>query len=89
MTEQCIIPIAIESYKDEITCDVLEMNAWHILLGRPWDFDTHANHEGRSNISKLQKDGKKISLGPLAPKMMRKLDKKGKKSLSTIILPYK
>ena len=34
--KQCLINFSIGSYHDEILCDVLNMNACHILFGRPW-----------------------------------------------------
>ena len=89
MAEQCTIPISIGSYKDEVTCDVLDMDACHILLGRPWEFDTHALHEGRTNVYKLQKDGKKFSLGPLPPKVVHKAEERGKKSPSILFMAHK
>ena len=30
-------------------CDVVPVNACHLLLGRPWQFDLNATHEDRSN----------------------------------------
>jgi len=34
---------------DTVDCDVVPMNACHLLLGRPWQFDVDATHGGRSN----------------------------------------
>ncbi|RDX93856.1 hypothetical protein CR513_23828, partial [Mucuna pruriens] len=31
--------VAIGNYKDEVLCDMVLMEAGHILLGRPWQFD--------------------------------------------------
>uniref|UniRef100_A0A2N9GKP4 Retrotransposon gag domain-containing protein n=1 Tax=Fagus sylvatica TaxID=28930 RepID=A0A2N9GKP4_FAGSY len=36
-------------YKDEVLCDVVPMHAGHILLGRPWQFDRKATHDGFKN----------------------------------------
>ena len=39
--EICTVPLSIESsYKDQIVCDVLDMDVCHLLLGRPWQHDT-------------------------------------------------
>ena len=34
------VPFSIgKKYKDEIWCDVVEMDVCHLLLGRPWQYD--------------------------------------------------
>jgi len=35
ITKQVLINFAIGKYKDELLCDVVSMEATHILLGRP------------------------------------------------------
>jgi hypothetical protein len=40
VTEVCKIPLSIgKFYKADVICDVIEMDASHVLLGRPWQFD--------------------------------------------------
>ncbi|XP_057811643.1 uncharacterized protein LOC131025875, partial [Salvia miltiorrhiza] len=39
VTKQVKIPFRIGKYEDEVVCDVIPMQASHILLGRPWQFD--------------------------------------------------
>ncbi|XP_033139528.1 uncharacterized protein LOC117131541 [Brassica rapa] len=39
VSSQVSVPIAIGRYEDEVLCDVLPMEAGHILLGRPWQSD--------------------------------------------------
>ena len=46
-------------------CDVIPMDICHMLLGRPWQFDKHAVHDGRANTYTLTKDGVKHKLKPL------------------------
>ena len=36
---RCLVPIQLKGYKDEVWYDVVPMDACHILLGRPWQFD--------------------------------------------------
>ncbi|KAK0607047.1 hypothetical protein LWI29_008399 [Acer saccharum] len=37
VTEVRKVPVSIgQYYRDEVTCDVVEMDAGHVLLGRPW-----------------------------------------------------
>ncbi|XP_074265908.1 uncharacterized protein LOC141588361 [Silene latifolia] len=42
------------SYVDEILCDVIPMDACHILLGRLWQFDRDVLHRGRCNEYELR-----------------------------------
>ena len=45
ITQQCLLSLSIgKMYNDEIWCDVLPMDACHILLGRPWLFDRSVIH---------------------------------------------
>ncbi|XP_039688557.1 uncharacterized protein [Medicago truncatula] len=39
VTRQTSVGLTMGSYVDEILCDVVPMDASHILLGRPWQFD--------------------------------------------------
>ncbi|KAK1648811.1 hypothetical protein QYE76_066616 [Lolium multiflorum] len=39
----------IGPYEDTIECDVVPMTVCHMLLGRPWQFDKKAIHDGYSN----------------------------------------
>ena len=45
----------------------MPMEACHILLGRPWQFDTDCMHHGRSNLYSLIHHDKKIVLLPMSP----------------------
>ena len=36
VTKQCLVEFKIGGYNDEILCDVIPMNVYHLLLGRPW-----------------------------------------------------
>lgn len=64
--ERCRVPLTIgKYYKDEIICDIVDMDACQLLFGRPWHFDLGTNHDGRKNTYHFSKDGKKITLLPL------------------------
>ncbi|MCH90834.1 retrotransposon protein, partial [Trifolium medium] len=52
------------TYSDEIFCDVVPMDACHLLLGRPWQFDRSVIHDGRANTYSFLFRGKKIVLLP-------------------------
>jgi len=46
------------------------MHVTHMLLGRPWQFDTKAKHDGFKNKYLLEKDGRIYTLAPLTPKQV-------------------
>lgn len=67
VTHQVLVPFTIgKSYKDEVLCDVVPMSASHLLLGRPWQYDRRAVHDGFINTYSFTKDEKKIVLAPLS-----------------------
>ncbi|XP_074303264.1 uncharacterized protein LOC141637716 [Silene latifolia] len=66
--QQCLVPFSIgNTYKDEVTCDIVPMDACHLLLGRPWEFDKDALHKGKSNIYTFKHGNQRIVLTPLPP----------------------
>ncbi|XP_022854234.1 uncharacterized protein LOC111375615, partial [Olea europaea var. sylvestris] len=48
------------TYKDQVLCDVVEMDVCHLLLGRLWQFDRHSLHDGYTNTYSFLFGGKKI-----------------------------
>ena len=93
VSTRCLIALSIgKSYKDELWCDILPMDACHILLGRPWLFDRKVMHDGYHNTYTLHKDGHKITLTPLAPhqitKPKAKEDPKGGKCYYPSLNPH-
>ena len=64
ITHQCRINFFIgKSYVDEVLYDVVKMDACHLNLGRPWQYDVDATHRCRDNMYVFFKNGKKIVLG--------------------------
>jgi hypothetical protein len=49
----------------QVLCDVIEMDACHILLGRPWLFDRQVHHNGKENTYEFKKYGKRYKLTPM------------------------
>ncbi|GJV87680.1 reverse transcriptase domain-containing protein [Tanacetum coccineum] len=50
VTHRCLVPFSIgNKYSDEIWCEVIPMDACHILLGRLWQYDRRAKHDGFLN----------------------------------------
>lgn len=74
----CTIPLSIgNQYKDQVVCDVLEMDACHVLLGRPWQFDLQAIHKGCENTYEFNRMGKNIVLLPSNVETKGKRDTQG------------
>ncbi|XP_060210611.1 uncharacterized protein LOC132637556 [Lycium barbarum] len=67
VNKQCMISFNVSRYEDDTLCDVIPMQACHILLGRPWQFDRNTFHNGRKNRYSLELNGKKYTLAPLTP----------------------
>ena len=65
VNEQCEVEFQLGSYKDKIMCDVMPMDVCHILLGRPWQYDRGAMHDGKKNTYKFCKDGVNHTLLPI------------------------
>ena len=75
VTKFCLVPFSIgKTYYDEIWCDVINMSACHLLLGRPWEYDMCV-HNGYHNIYSFTKDAHKICLRPLHPEELAKRHK--------------
>jgi len=70
VTIQVVVPFLIGKYVDEVLCDVVPMQASHILLGRPWQYNMKAIYDGVKNRYTSVKDGKTITLIPLTPKQV-------------------
>ncbi|XP_071740552.1 uncharacterized protein [Rutidosis leptorrhynchoides] len=72
---------ATSAHMDEITCDVIPMDACHFLLARPWLFDKYVYHNGHQNTYSLYVNGKKITLTSLMPSEIPDPTVKNDKSL--------
>ncbi|GJU41845.1 hypothetical protein Tco_1194802 [Tanacetum coccineum] len=72
VTEIFKVPLAIgKHYNELVTCDVVDIEACHVLLGRPWQHDMDATHQGKSNMYLFKWSGKTIailSLSVVSPK---------------------
>ncbi|XP_059064254.1 uncharacterized protein LOC131856481 [Cryptomeria japonica] len=64
--KRCLIKFSIgKNYKDEVWCDVIPMDACHVLLGRLWQYDRKVMHDGERNTHTFWKEGSKVILLPL------------------------
>jgi hypothetical protein len=68
VTKQCLVEFKIGGYKNEILCDVIPMDVFHLLLGRPWKYDRNVIHDGRKNTCTLEKNGRTHMLLPTKDK---------------------
>uniref|UniRef100_A0A151UIM7 Transposon Ty3-I Gag-Pol polyprotein n=1 Tax=Cajanus cajan TaxID=3821 RepID=A0A151UIM7_CAJCA len=70
--QQVKVKLSIGNYEDEVLCDVVPMEACHILLGRPWKFDKKTMHNGLTNKITFTHKEKKFVLHPLSPQQVAK-----------------
>jgi hypothetical protein len=62
---RCLVSFSIgKKCFDNVWCDVVSMDACHILLGRPWQYDRSVLHNGRKNTYTLNTKRKKIVSAP-------------------------
>nr|GEV00955.1 hypothetical protein [Tanacetum cinerariifolium] len=63
------VPFSVRTtYKDNVWCDVVAMDAYHLLLGRHWEYDRDITHNRKTNNYSFLFGGVKITLMPNKPK---------------------
>ena len=62
VTKHAVIAYSIGNFKDEVLCDVLPMDAYHMLLGRTWKFDKSVIYHGKTNTYSFKVKGCSYSL---------------------------
>ncbi|CAL9006343.1 unnamed protein product [Prunus brigantina] len=68
VAKTCRVPLSISKhYRDDVVCDVIDMDACHILLGRPWQFDVDATFKGRDNVILFSWNNHKITMATTVP----------------------
>nr|GEZ15616.1 Gag-Pol polyprotein, putative [Tanacetum cinerariifolium] len=68
VTHHTLLSLSIgKSYEDQIWCDVIPMDACHVLLGRPWLFDRRVMHDGYKNTYFFNHNDRRIVLTPMSP----------------------
>ena len=63
-----MVAFSVGRYLDEVLCDVVPLQASHMPLGRPWQYDRHVNHDGYKNRYSFKMGDQTYVLGPLSPK---------------------
>jgi len=79
VNSQCLVSFSIgKNYQDELWCDVIPMDACHMLLERPWLYDSRVINNGYLNTYAFTMDGKKITLVPLSPSKLHEIKPQNK-----------
>ena len=65
--KQVLLTFSIGKYVDDVLCDMVPMEARHVLLRRPWQYDRDVVHNGVTNCYSFLHKGKKVVLSPLSP----------------------
>ena len=79
---RCLVSFTIgKHYKDEIWCNIVPMDACHLLLGRLWQYDWKTIYDGFKNTYTFHKEGHKIILVPMKPTMALETKLEEKSSL--------
>ncbi|CAL1378136.1 unnamed protein product [Linum trigynum] len=61
-----MFPISIGKHsKEEVVCDVLNMDVCHVLLGRPWQYDNDITYRGKYNVMMFSWGSHKIAMAPV------------------------
>lgn len=69
VNKSCKAPLSIViRHKDVDLCDIVEMDATHLLFGRHWQFNVDPIHKGRTNQYNIKVDDTKMARMPLSPK---------------------
>ena len=81
VNKQAWVDFQIGNYKDRILCDIVDMDAGHLLFGRPWQYDLQAQNDGKINVYTIKKDGKVIRFIPFSNHEEVERIKRGKPKL--------
>jgi hypothetical protein len=46
VSQQCNVEFNIGGYNDMILCDFIPMDVFHVMLGRPWQYQRNIIHDG-------------------------------------------
>ncbi|KAG6383186.1 hypothetical protein SASPL_157069 [Salvia splendens] len=78
ITKQCWLPLSLgKHYRSNVLCDVIDMDACHVLLGRPWQYDVNITHKGRDNWYSFIWNKRKIIILPdKIPNITSKVEEK-------------
>lgn len=68
VTRRTLVSFSIgNTYHDKAYCDVVPMDACHLLLGRPWESDRRVTHDGFRNTYSFRFNNRNFILKPSPP----------------------
>jgi hypothetical protein len=70
VNKQVLVALRIGKYEDEVLCDIVPMQAGHLLLGCPWQFDRHVKYDGFTNKYSFVLNQQSTTLVPLTPQQV-------------------
>ena len=70
VTKQVLVSFRIGKYEDEVLCDVVPIQAGHLLLGRPWEFGQRVYHDSFTNKYSFIHNQRIVTLAPMTPKQV-------------------
>jgi len=73
---QVMIKFKIGKYQYDVLCDVVPMQACHVLLGRPWQHNHSTKHDGRTNKYSFVLNDHKYVLHPMTPSQVNNIYKR-------------
>ncbi|RDX84168.1 hypothetical protein CR513_34825, partial [Mucuna pruriens] len=76
VNRQAEVMFTLKGYEDRVVFDVVPMEATHLLLGRPWQFDKKVIHDRVINRFTFIHLGQRIVLKPLSPREVHEDQKK-------------
>ncbi|RDX82413.1 hypothetical protein CR513_36786, partial [Mucuna pruriens] len=74
--KQVKVIFTLRGYEDKVVCDVVPMEATHLLLGRPWQYNKKVIHDGVTNRFTFVHLGQRFMLKPLSPRVVHEDQKK-------------
>ncbi|KAF8096225.1 hypothetical protein N665_0314s0003 [Sinapis alba] len=89
IAEKVVVSFNIGKYQDQVKCDVVPMQAGHLLLGRPWQFDKETIHHGWTNIYSFNHNNKKHNLAPLSPQEVHDMQKTMDQASKVLLMVFK
>ena len=57
VSEHIEVEFQLGTCKDKVVSNVMPMDVFHVLLGRPWHSGKKVTHDGRRNCYIFEKDG--------------------------------